>query len=796
MAINRYVNTNSTPGGDGTTNETTGDHRAYASLNEWEGAEETGLSDVHIVHCTGGSDTTATVVDGWGTELANYIQIQSHENDRHDRVWSTDIYRLEVSNDNALTIMENYVRVMYFQARTPAQDAHYESPIAVWSQYLDNAIYVGYSILRGPNGGSYRNRALNINDADTSLVIYNTLIYDIDSATAHSASIRPVAANSMYIYNCTCDGGDDVIENPSGCVCWVYNTIAVNPGNGNCFTGTFDFGDYNLDDDGSAPGANSVQDGVDGTLDWTNHIKNSGSLGIGDGTDTPFGAPSYDDDIGSYERTSTWDIGADEYITGNIQYLDGQIDAQSSVLGAIKLQREITGQVQGQSVLSADLNATKSIKGEIAGQSGITGSIGLSRKITGAVGGQSTVSGSLKKILSIDGIITGQSVASANIKLSKKISGQITGQSSVAGGLSMTWSLAGTIAATSGLTGNLTTLAISITGQIDAQSSVSGDIKLKRKIAGQIMGQSSVSAELKAYWSLLGDISGQGGTLAYLGLSRKLGGNISGQSDVSGSIKNIMSITGLLSGDSSAIAALNLLRKLTGTIQGQGAASANLAAAWSLAGTISSSSGLTGSLKSLAVAYRIYRGQDGLIDYETIIATMTADQEQVTIENQALEPDTIWHYIRRKVTACCEKESPDSPICVVRIDAGGDMIANAPNPPTDLTIEGLSNGRFRLRWRYTKLDEEITPTGFNIYIDSGSGFNFASPDDTVSYGFGGLGEFEWTSDPLTHGQLYRFCVRCYTTGAGETQNTSFVSGVADAEGPDAIIGLITSTEII
>ena len=199
---------------------------------------------------------------------------------------------------------------------------------------------------------------------------------------------------------------------------------------------------------------------------------------------------------------------------------------------------------------------------------------------------------------------------------------------------------------------------------------------------------------------------------------------------------------------------------------------------------------------SAAVAYRIYRGQDGVIDYDTIIATMTLEQAQVSIESQDLQPNTIWHYIRRKVTACCGLESPDSPVCMVHIDADGNMIASMPNVPTELTIAGLSNGRFRLQWHYTKLGEETDPTGFNIYMDSGSGFDFDTPDDSVSYGFGGLGEFEWTSDPLSHGQLYRFCVRSYKTDAGETQNAFYVSGVADAEGPAAVTGLITSWQEI
>lgn len=196
--------------------------------------------------------------------------------------------------------------------------------------------------------------------------------------------------------------------------------------------------------------------------------------------------------------------------------------------------------------------------------------------------------------------------------------------------------------------------------------------------------------------------------------------------------------------------------------------------------------------QAAATIIRIYRGQDGKIDYEVIVATMSEGQSQVSIAGQDLPANTIWHYVRRRETTCCEKESTDSPICIVRIDSSGNMIANAPNPPDDLTIEGLSSGRFRLRWRYSKDQQEITPTGFKIFMDSGSGFDFGNPDATVSYGFGGRGEFEWTSGQLTHGQVYRFCVRTYTTGAGQTQNTDYVSGVADDQGPAAITDLQAS----
>ena len=184
--------------------------------------------------------------------------------------------------------------------------------------------------------------------------------------------------------------------------------------------------------------------------------------------------------------------------------------------------------------------------------------------------------------------------------------------------------------------------------------------------------------------------------------------------------------------------------------------------------------------------YRVYRGQDGQIDYGEVVATMALDDVQVSIPNQDLPPNTIWHYVRRRVAHCCSKESNSSPVCIIMIDANGDMIGLTPNTPQDLRIVGLSNARFLLKWRYTEKSQEIAPSGFKIYMDSGLGFDFGDPEDTVPYMLGRGGEFSWLSDPLVDGQVYRFCVRSYRQGEGESQNTNCVSGRADAEGPPAI----------
>ena len=171
----------------------------------------------------------------------------------------------------------------------------------------------------------------------------------------------------------------------------------------------------------------------------------------------------------------------------------------------------------------------------------------------------------------------------------------------------------------------------------------------------------------------------------------------------------------------------------------------------------------------MADTINIYRGQDGVIDYETPIVVMALEDTSVEIPNQALPPNTTWHYVRRRVAGDgCEKESPDSPVCIVRINSDGDMLGNIPNAPTNLAAEGLADSKVKLRWRYAPLDEEIAPTGFHIYIDSGEGFDFETPDAEIPYRGGGpkADEFDWTSESLTHGEIYRFCVRSYRIAGG------------------------------
>lgn len=191
--------------------------------------------------------------------------------------------------------------------------------------------------------------------------------------------------------------------------------------------------------------------------------------------------------------------------------------------------------------------------------------------------------------------------------------------------------------------------------------------------------------------------------------------------------------------------------------------------------------------------HTVYSGQDGKFDYDNVQAVMDIGDTTVSIATQDLPPDTIWHYIRRQCSDC-GLESGDSPVCVVVINSAGEMIGSTPNAPANLIIEQVVGGKFRLRWRYFITEQEVKPTGFHIYIDSGSGFDFAVPDATAKYRR--AVEHNWLSSAYSHGQTCRFVVRSYTADAGEDNNYNIASAVADAQGPQAATGLNISWEEI
>jgi len=198
----------------------------------------------------------------------------------------------------------------------------------------------------------------------------------------------------------------------------------------------------------------------------------------------------------------------------------------------------------------------------------------------------------------------------------------------------------------------------------------------------------------------------------------------------------------------------------------------------------------------------IYRGRDYDIDYDAPVAAPAADATQYAVPGQALPADTIWRYAVRAVTGCGLESAAGSPLAVVAIDAGGDGPAVAPNAPQGLSVTPAAGGTFLLRFRYLTFNQAIAPTGFKVYADTGSGFNFATPLATLPAPRGLVRQgVAWehpgyTTPAYAHALRVGFVVRAYAATAGQSPNITAVYAVADDLGPPAPTGLYGSYEVL
>lgn len=217
-AVIRFVNTASTAGGDGTTNNTTGATRAYASLNEWESNEQTDLvtdTDTHTVNCSGvAADVLKTSIVGWTTNVSFFITINGNNT---SGVYNTSAHRIEWTTAGAsqfgLSIEEDFTVVNDMQVFT----AHVSGAHSFCFAYrftankeaeLNRCIARASGTTAGNFSGGVKDNTSNAGNN----YLTNCLIYDFDFTNNEGQGFqRPSrAAGGTIVRNCTvvgCDNG-------------------------------------------------------------------------------------------------------------------------------------------------------------------------------------------------------------------------------------------------------------------------------------------------------------------------------------------------------------------------------------------------------------------------------------------------------------------------------------------------------------------------------------------------------------------------------------------------------------
>ncbi len=222
----RYVDPNSTTGGDGTTQLLTGATRAFVSLSEWEAARQGTLSEIEEVICStngGAADTTSCTILGWTTDASNYIDIKADPSYRHAGVWNTAKYRLETTS-SALDIRQSFTRVTGIQVKVTASSGTPQIGIRIGLSGAPNSCLVDRCILRGVISGTVDNAAGVWTEDGSDHIVRDCLAYDwINIGVTTAAGFRNGSAGTITWQNNTthnCERGfyrEDGTVNATNC---------------------------------------------------------------------------------------------------------------------------------------------------------------------------------------------------------------------------------------------------------------------------------------------------------------------------------------------------------------------------------------------------------------------------------------------------------------------------------------------------------------------------------------------------------------------------------------------------
>lgn len=319
----RYVNTNSSAGGDGTTNATSGANRAYASLSAALAAEADDLvaDDVYMeIECSGTSaDTTAVDIDGFTLDATRYLDIYGATS--HGGVWNTGIYRIEVAADNAVLIRDTHVRFRNLQVRNTQSNP--SRGITLASGTAGGAVYIEKNIIRGPTSpgsDSQGIRSYTTNDGvrvrAASNIIYD--FYDcIFFVTGDGDNIgvyfynNTIASCSNYGIFLSAYGTNDIAKLRDNII---QNTVTSDYLRDGTFDTAFTTA-KNITEDGSSPDAGFDSTTVSfenaGADDYHLDSADTEAKDTGDDLSADADYP-FNFDIDGETRSGAWSIGADE----------------------------------------------------------------------------------------------------------------------------------------------------------------------------------------------------------------------------------------------------------------------------------------------------------------------------------------------------------------------------------------------------------------------------------------------------------------------------------------------------
>lgn len=314
----RFVNTASTAGGDGTTNETTGATRAFATTAEAEAALPADITTggdqgVWTIMCSGTAADTGHVWFNSITSAAYYLRIVGNFS---GTTWDTSKYRLDLTGVAAGT----GVRF------SPASVGFYGRLENIQLKYSDAFNYaavgvglLGASDLRISNclilGGTGTAHAKGIlcDEFFGGLKVWNTIISGFTISGIEQAT---GAAQTTEVYNCTISGCGNGYTNTTGTATLknvLFNTNTTDASGTIADTYCSTTNDNSKGLTSAATGNRFSQTfSFTSASDWSLTIADTGARGWG--LVDPANGLFSDDIDGQSRGVVSWDIGADQYI--------------------------------------------------------------------------------------------------------------------------------------------------------------------------------------------------------------------------------------------------------------------------------------------------------------------------------------------------------------------------------------------------------------------------------------------------------------------------------------------------
>lgn len=360
--------------------------------------------------CTGGTADGACTFNGFTTSSTYTITITANAPYRHGKTYATgNIYRIESTDASALVMSDTNVKIYGLEISVSASGTNAAHGIT-YTGFSGGEQTAAYCLIKASLTTTTTCNGIACTVATLTYTLYNNVIYGFVYGTNTHNGINSSNNGTVNVYNCTVFGNRNGFRQTNGTVT-VKNCVSAN--NNDDFSGTFSTIDYCASDDGD--GTNQVDWANEGT-DWGNvftdyangdfSLKNYTQAGIkviGVGVDNP-GSGLYSDDIIGTSRSSTWDIGAFEYVAAG-GALSGSVSGNGTFSGTLTGKGKLEGSAVGNGTFAGTLKGN----GKLEGVSTSSSTFSSTLKGTGALIGSSSSNGTFTGVLTGRGSLTGVS---------------------------------------------------------------------------------------------------------------------------------------------------------------------------------------------------------------------------------------------------------------------------------------------------------------------------------------------------------------------------------------------------